>query len=64
VFKAIVAIAAYFNLKIKQFNAVIAFLNSNLNKEIYVSYLKGYGVVNEVLYLQKALYGLCCLPIL
>jgi hypothetical protein len=64
VFRAMVAIAAYFDLEMKQFDAVAAFLNSDLDEEIYVSYPEGYGVNNEVLRLLKALYGLRRSPLL
>jgi hypothetical protein len=41
-----------------QYNIVNIFLNSPLNKNIYVSYLPGYYKKNKALKLYKALYGL------
>ena len=41
VFRALIAIAAAFDLKIRQYNAINAFINSPINQEIYVAYLDG-----------------------
>ena len=38
VFKALIAIAAYFNLDIYQFDAINAFCNALIDKLIYVRY--------------------------
>jgi hypothetical protein len=47
-----------------QYNAVNAFLNSLLNKNIYISYPPGYYQKNKALKLYKALYGLRRSPLL
>jgi hypothetical protein len=36
VFRALVALIAYFNLNMWQFNAINAFINASLNKEVYI----------------------------
>jgi hypothetical protein len=57
-FQTLITIAAKFNLKLKQFNAINAFINAKLNKEIYIKMLLGYTKLRTILKLQKALYSL------
>lgn len=45
-------------MKIKQFDVKTAFLNGELDQEIYMKYPKGFEVPNKVLKLKKSLYGL------
>jgi len=52
------AIAAAYNLEIKQVNAMNTFLNSDLDEEVYIKYPPGMQKANKVLRLVKALYGL------
>ena len=52
------AIAAYFDLKIYQYNAVNVFINASLNDEIYCLYPDGYKRPNIHWLLRRALYGL------
>ena len=52
------AIAAYFDLKIYQYNAVNAFINASLDDEIYCLYPNGYKRLNIYWLLRRALYGL------
>jgi len=54
------ALVAIFNLKVIHLDAVNAFVNTNVNKEVYITMPKGYreGRKDIVLKLQKALYGL------
>jgi hypothetical protein len=52
------ALAAAFNLELRQYNATNAFINALLNDEIYVQCPKGYTNHKHVLLLLRALYGL------
>jgi hypothetical protein len=54
----LLALIAAFDLETLQYDAINAFLNSPLNKNIYVSYPPGYYKKNKALKLYKALYGL------
>ena len=63
-FKILIAIATRFDLKIFQYNAINAFVNTLLNKTIYIRIPVGYKEKGKVLYLYKALYGLKKLPLL
>jgi hypothetical protein len=42
VFRALIAIAAFFNLDIYQFDAINAFCNAKIDKLVYVRYLDGF----------------------
>jgi len=52
------AIAARFNLKLKQYNVVNAFINAQLEDIIYMRIPSGHKNPKKILQLQKALYGL------
>ena len=43
IFRALIAIAAAFNLEIRQYNAVNAFINAKLSKLVYCYYLEGFS---------------------
>ena len=58
------AIAAYFNLDIHQFDAVNAFCNAFLNEDVYVRYPDGFQVPGSCLKLIRALYSLPKSPLL
>jgi hypothetical protein len=59
--RILLAIAQQFDLEIKQFDVETAFLNAELNEEVYMEIPEGYEVKNRnnntVLKLLKALYG-------
>jgi len=57
-FRALMAITAAYDLEIKQVDAINAFLNSDLDEEVYIKYPPGMERANKVLRLVKALYGL------
>jgi hypothetical protein len=57
-FRALIALAAAFNLELRQYNATNAFINALLNDEIYVQCPEGYTNHEHVLLLLRALYGL------
>jgi hypothetical protein len=58
VFRFLMAIACYFDLEIKQFDAKNAFSQAFLDELIYIYYPKGFRRHGHVLRLIKALYGL------
>ena len=58
VFKALIAIAAYFNLDIYQFDAINAFCNAPIDELIYIRYPDRFQVLGSCLKLLKALYGM------
>lgn len=64
VFKALMAIAAYFDLDIQQFDAVNAFCNAFLDEDVYIRYPDGFHVPDHCLQLIRALYGLPKSPLL
>jgi reverse transcriptase-like protein len=64
VFRALMALAAAFDLEILQLDAVNAFLNSKLAEHITVEWPPGFRQNNRVLKLLKALYGLKQAPVL
>ena len=57
-FRTVIAIATRFNLKLLQFNAVNAFVNADLDKEVYIYIPLGYRRFRTILQLNKALYSL------
>ena len=63
-FKILMAIATRFNLKMLEYNAVNAFVNTPLNKTIYIKIPMGHKKKRKILHLHKALYGLKKLPLL
>lgn len=71
-FRALMAIAAYFDLDMVQMDGVNAFCNSQMDEEIYVGLPEGakeLGLLPTThpglaLRLMRALYGLCHSPIL
>ena len=55
-------LAAVFDLKIIQFDAVNAFVNSELDEDVYTFFLDGFREAGKVIKLKRALYGLCRSP--
>jgi transposase InsO family protein len=56
--KALFALAAQYDLEIEQMDVVTAFLNGDIDCELYVEYPEGFKCDNKVWKLRKALYGL------
>jgi hypothetical protein len=56
------ALAVFYNLELFQIDAIIAFLNKDLDKIIYMDLPKGYEQVGMICKLLKSLYGLKQLP--
>jgi hypothetical protein len=52
------ALAAAFNLELRQYNAINAFINALLDHEIYVQCSEGYTDRDYVLLPLRALYSL------
>ena len=52
------AIIIIFNLDYWQGDTVNAFINSIINKVVYIKYLDRFGVKNKYLLLHQILYGL------
>ena len=64
VFRALMALAAAFDLEILQLDAVNAFLNSDIDEHVTVQWPPGFQQNNKILKLLKALYGLKQAPVL
>jgi len=58
VFRALTAIIVAFNLDIWQGNAVNMFINSLINKVVYIKCPDGFTIKGKYLLLYRALYGL------
>ena len=64
VFRALMAIAAYFDLEIYQYDAVNAFINALVDNETFICYPDGFYEPGHCLQLLRALYGLPRSPLL
>jgi hypothetical protein len=64
VFRALMAIAAYFNMEIRQYDAVNAFTNAQLATPVYCYPPEGFSDSDHLWELQRALYGLKTSPLL
>jgi hypothetical protein len=64
VFRALMAIAAYFNMEVRQYNAVNAFTNARLATSVYCHQPEGFSDPEHLWELSHALYGLKTLPLL
>jgi hypothetical protein len=51
-------ITARFDLKLVQYDVLNAFVNVNIDKEVYIHMLLGYREGGQILQLNKALFGL------
>jgi Reverse transcriptase (RNA-dependent DNA polymerase) len=63
-FRALIAITAAFDLEASQFDAINAFVNSDLDEEIYCQPPEGYQRSDSIWLLLRALYGLKQSPLL
>jgi transposase InsO family protein len=57
-FRAMMAIAAYFGLEAYQWDIQNAFVNADMDEEVFVEFPDGFKQQNRAILLQKALYGL------
>jgi hypothetical protein len=64
IFRALMGIAAYFDLDILQFDAINAFTNAYLDELVYMKFPDGYTVPGSCLRVIRALYGLPRSPLL
>ncbi len=64
VLRTLLAIVAYFDLEIWQFDAVSAFTNAPIDELVYVRYPEGFARQGWILKLLRALYGLPVSPLL
>ena len=58
VMRFLLAMAAHFDLEMRQFDAVTAFLNANLDETVYTTPPPGFSQKGQIWHLLKALYGL------
>lgn len=63
-FRSVMAIAARFDLELIQYDVVNAFVNAELQDEVYMRLPPGYQKPGVILRLQRALYGLRQAPLL
>ena len=63
-FRAVLSIAARFDLEMKQFDAVNAFVNAKIDDDVFMELPVGYRKRGRALKLNKALYGLRKSPLL
>jgi hypothetical protein len=64
IFRGLMAIAAYFNLEIRQYDAVNAFTNAHLPFPVFTALSEGFDDSTSIWELQRALYGLKTSPLL
>lgn len=64
VFRALMAIAAYFNMEIRHYDAVNAFTNALLATPVYCHSPEGFSDPDHLWELRRALYGLKTSPLL
>ncbi|KAH5706327.1 RNA-directed DNA polymerase [Parastagonospora nodorum] len=63
-FRMLMAIAAKFDLELKQYDVTNAFVHAAIDREIYMRMPRGYQKPGTLLKVQKALYGLRISPLL
>ena len=63
-FRSLMAIVAAHDLETMQFDAVNAFMNSDLDETVYIKFPDRFGTVGIYLLLLKVLYGLKRSPLL
>jgi hypothetical protein len=64
IFRALMAIAAYFNMEVRQYDAVNAFTNAQLGTFVYCHQPEGFSDPDCLWELRRALYGLKTSPLL
>jgi hypothetical protein len=58
------AIAAYYNIELKQYNITNAFVHATMDQEVYMKMPQGYQKPGTILQVNKALYSLHISPLL
>ena len=61
-FRMLMAIAAKYNLELKQYDVTNAFVHAAMDRDVYMRMPKGYQKKGTILKVQKALYGLRISP--
>ena len=64
IFRAVMAIAARFDLNAEQVDAITAFINGTLDEEVYTHMPDGFKIPGKCLLLKRALYGLRRSPLI
>jgi hypothetical protein len=64
IFRALAAIAAYFNMEMRQYDAINAFTNAELTTPVYCYQPEGFSDSDHLWKLRRALYGLKTSPLL
>jgi hypothetical protein len=63
-FRLLMALAAKYNLNLKQYDITNAFVHAAIDRDIYMRMPRGYQIPGTLLKVQKALYGLRISPLL
>jgi hypothetical protein len=63
-FRTLIAIAARYDLELLQYDAVNAFVNAELDEEVFMKMPPGHRKARTILKLRKALYSLRRSPLL
>ena len=63
-FRMLAAIAARFDLELKQYDVTNAFVHADIDRPVYMKMPRGYARPGTILRLNKALYGLRISPLL
>jgi hypothetical protein len=63
-FRMMMAIAAHYDMELKQYDITNAFVHATMDREIYMKMPRGYQKPGTILQVNKALYGLRISPLL
>jgi hypothetical protein len=63
-FRMMMAIAAHYDMELKQYDVTNAFVHATIDREIYMKMPRGYQKPGTILQVNKALYGLRISPLL
>lgn len=63
-FRMMMAIAAHYDMELKQYDVTNAFVHATMDREVYMRMPRGYQKPGTILQVNKALYGLRISPLL
>ena len=63
-FRMMMAIAAHYDIELKQYDVTNAFVHATMDREVYMRMPRGYQKPGTILQVNKALYGLRISPLL
>jgi hypothetical protein len=63
-FRMMMAIAAHYDMELKQYDVTNAFVHATMDREVYMKMPRGYRKPGTILQVNKALYGLRISPLL